>query len=207
MMLCNYIPMIKVIAIVMIILSEYTIAHKIISLSILIYLIPPLLCSLILKFSQFTTVKHSIDSKQYHIWWLTFNLQVFYTRFSFFEEFLRMIPMLYSFWLRLWGAKIGKFTYWSPKTMISDRSFLEVGDNVVIGAGARIIPHYMKKDDTGNTSTDLYLAPVKIEDGVILGGYSVLGPGTIIKKNVSTRAFHLAMPFSKIESDTASEEI
>ena len=89
--------------------------------------------------------------------------------------------------------------------MISDRSFIQIGDHVVIGAGSRLIPHYMAKNK--RDETQLILSPIKIGNGVILGGYSLLGPGTIVKENVSTRAFHISKPFTIVDNDTKPEEV
>ncbi len=62
------------------------------------------------------------------------------------EEILRLIPGLYSFWLRAWGSRVGKLTYWAPQTVILDRGFLEIGDHVIFGAGVRINPHVMENN-------------------------------------------------------------
>ena len=100
-----------------------------------------------------------------------------------------MIPGLYSAWLRLWGAKIGRFTYWAPGTIILDRSFIHIGNFVVFGAGVRLNPHVID----GN---DLILAPVIIEDNVTVGGYSLLTSGTVLRKNQAAKAFLISPPFS-----------
>ncbi len=205
MMLCNYIPLVKIATIALVIFSSLVIKHKIMTILFIIYIIPPLLCRMIISLTNLNSPKSSINSKEHLLWWLTFNLQVVFNRLPILEEILRMLPSVYSMWLRLWGAKIGKLTYWSPKVMISDRSFIQIGDHVVIGAGSRLIPHYMAKNK--RDETQLILSPIKIGNGVILGGYSLLGPGTIVKENVSTRAFHISKPFTIVDNDTKPEEV
>ena len=126
-------------------------------------------------------------------WWASFQCQVLFLRFPMFEEILRLIPGLYSMWLRGWGSRIGKLTYWAPQTIILDRGFLEVGDHVVFGAGVRLNPHVMELDP----EPVLRLAPVRIGSGAMIGGYSVLTTGTEIAAGETTRAFLISPPFSK----------
>ena len=104
-----------------------------------------------------------------------------------------MIPGVYSLWLRLWGSRIGKLTYWVPQTLILDRGFLDIGDHVVFGAGVRINPHVMEND----SAPVLRLSPVKIGDDCMIGGYSLLTAGTEIAPGEATRAFLISPPFSK----------
>ena len=109
------------------------------------------------------------------------------------EEILRLVPGLYSLWLRAWGSRIGKLTYWAPQTIILDRGFLDIGDHVIFGAGVRINPHVMERDP----DPVLRLAPVKIGDRAMIGGYSLLTAGTEIADDEATRAFLISPPFSK----------
>jgi hypothetical protein len=125
-------------------------------------------------------------------WWAAFQCQVVFLRFPAIEEALRCIPGLYSFWLRLWGSRIGKLTYWAPRTLILDRGFLDIGDDVVLGAGVRLNPHVMERDG----GVILALAPITIGDGAMIGGYSLLTAGTSIAPGEATRAFLISPPFS-----------
>ena len=61
-----------------------------------------------------------------------------FLRFPVLEEILRLVPGLYSLWLRAWGSRIGKLTYWAPQTSYSIAGCLDIGDHVVFGAGVRI---------------------------------------------------------------------
>lgn len=134
-----------------------------------------------------------MDSADFLKWWAAFQCQVVFLRFPALEEILRSVPGLYSLWLRLWGSRIGRLTYWAPRSIILDRGFLDVGDRVVFGAGARINPHVMERGDTPL----LLLAPVKIGDDSMIGGYSLLTAGTEIVAGETTRAFFISPPFSK----------
>ena len=132
----------------------------------------------------------AIGSSAFLRWWACFQCQALFLRFPALEELLRLVPGIYSLWLRLWGSRIGALTYWAPGTIILDRGFLEIGDKVVFGAGVRINPHVMENNS-------LLLAPVKIGDDAMIGGYSLLTAGTEIAAGEATRAFLISPPFSK----------
>jgi len=103
------------------------------------------------------------------------------------------VPGLYSMWLRLWGAKIGRLTFWSPGVMILDRSFLKVGNDVVTGAGVRLNAHVIEYIEG---EIKLHLATIVIGDGCNIGGYSLLTSGCQVDKGESLHAFALLPPFS-----------
>ena len=134
-----------------------------------------------------------VGSRDFLRWWASFQWQVLFLRFPVLEEILRLIPGLYSLWLRGWGSHIGKLTYWAPQTIILDRGFLDIGDHVIFGAGVRLNPHVMERD----SETRLRLAAVRIGDGAMIGGYSLLTAGTEIAAGEATRAFFISPPFSR----------
>jgi hypothetical protein len=138
----------------------------------------------------------AIGSSAFLRWWACFQCQALFLRFPALEELLRLVPGIYSLWLRLWGSRIGALTYWAPGTIILDRGFLEIGDKVVFGAGVRINPHVMENS--------LLLAPVKIGDSTMIGGYSLLTAGTEIAAGEATRAFLISPPFSKWQNGRRS---
>ncbi|HWB61829.1 MAG TPA: hypothetical protein VG733_20270, partial [Chthoniobacteraceae bacterium] len=143
-----------------------------------LYLLPPLTARLVLRFVPIPQGRIAMGSRAFFAWWTTFQLQVIFCRLTFLEEMLRLVPGLYSLWLRLWGSRIGRLTYWSPGTTITDRSFLRIGDDVVFGAGVRLNAHVLAKNKSG--AMELILAEVKIGDGAVVGGYSLLTAGTEI---------------------------
>ena len=121
--------------------------------------------------------------------------QMLFNRFPMLEEALRIIPGVYSTWLRLWGARVGRLTYWAPGMRILDRSFLDIGDHVVFGAGVRLNPHVIVKNSSGEQ--ELLLAPIRIGDRASIGGYALLTAGTEIAADEATRACLISPPFSK----------
>ena len=77
--------------------------------------------------------------------------------------------------------------------VISDRSFLDIGDDVVFGAGVRLNAHVLTKDEGRPL---LYLATIHIGSRTIVGGYSLLTAGTAISEDEVVRAFLVSPPFS-----------
>ncbi len=168
-------------------------ARLIIALAML-YLLPPLTARLILFIFPISQGRIAVGSKQFFSWWTSFQLQVVFCRLPLLEEILRLIPGIYSLWLRLWGSHIGRLTYWSPGTTLTDRSFLCVGNDVVFGAGVRLNAHVLTKNKDGKMK--LLLATLKIGDRVVVGGYSLLTAGAEISPDEATRAQLLLPPFS-----------
>ncbi|MCP4413740.1 MAG: hypothetical protein GY808_14365 [Gammaproteobacteria bacterium] len=159
-----------------------------------LYLLPPLLARFILMIFPFDSTHIHTNSSCFLAWWALANLQTIFVRFGFLEEFLRLIPGVYSAWLRLWGARIGKLTYWAPGTIILDRSFLNIGNNVIFGAGVRLNSHVISEDE--KEGGQLLLSDIVIGDHCLIGGYSLLTAGTQICENEKTRAFFISPPFS-----------
>lgn len=153
-----------------------------------IYLLPPLLFQLLFRtcFPKFKGDLSKLKQKSFAntptfaVWWISSQLQVHFIRFQFLEECIKWIPGVYSFWLRLWGAKIGKNILWTPRVLIVDRPFLEIGDNVIIGTDSRITSHLAVAVPDERRAL-LFLAKVKIGDGATLGACGGIFPGGEIK--------------------------
>jgi len=158
----------------------------------MLYLLPAVL-GRIAKMGCAKQTKIELNTPAFYFWWLSLQLQIIFNRFPIFEETLRLIPGLYSMWLRIWGSKIGKLTFWSPGTILLDRGFLSIGDNVVFGAGVRLNPHVIAKQ---HDTMILSLAPISIGNHATIGGYSLLTAGTVIPDRETTRSFLLSPPFT-----------
>lgn len=159
-----------------------------------LYLAPPLAARLVLTLTGIHEGRIAVGTRPFFTWWALFQMQVLFSRLPWLEEFLRLVPGAYSLWLRLWGARIGRLTFWSPGTLITDRSFLRIGDDVVFGAGVRLNPHVLAEDKDG--LIELKLGTVTVGDRVIVGGYSLLAAGSELAPDQVTRAFLLAPPFT-----------
>ncbi len=166
----------------------------------LLYLLPPLAAKVIRTVAPLREGHIPVGTRQFFSWWALFNLQVIFCRLPALEELLRLVPGLYTLWLRLWGARIGRLTYWAAGLRILDRSFICIGDDVIFGAGVRLNPHVMARNGRGEL--ELVLATVNIGDRVVVGGYSLLTAGTVIAPDECTRAFLLSSPFSKWKNGT-----
>jgi acetyltransferase-like isoleucine patch superfamily enzyme len=111
-------------------------------------------------------------------WWIAHQLQLVYAALPFLEALLRLVPGLYSVWLRLWGSSIGKRVYWTPLVEILDRHMLSVGDDVVFGHQVCCTSHIIRKKTNGDLV--LMVRPTRIEAGVLIGARARIGPGVKI---------------------------
>jgi hypothetical protein len=140
-----------------------------------IYLLPPLLFrAYCLKYPA-RAGRWLISGNQRCDWWIAHQLQMIYAAVPAFEAFLRLIPGLYSAWLRLWGSKVGKRVYWTPLVEIIDRHMLRIGDDVIFGHRIVCTSHVVSRKENGEFV--LLLRPVRIGAGTFIGALSRLGPG------------------------------
>jgi hypothetical protein len=161
---------------------------------VVLYLVPPVAVRTLFLVGRLREGNLAVGSKDFFLWWASFQWQIIFCRLPALEEMMRIVPGLYSMWLRLWGSKIGRFTFWAPGTLILDRSFLKIGDDVVLGIGVRLNAHVADLDNKGQRR--LFLAPVEIGDRCHIGGYSLLTSGTKVERDQTTKAFLLSPPFS-----------
>ncbi len=124
---------------------------------------------------------HFSDAR-YCPWWGAHQMQQVYSAVPFLEGILRIIPGVYSAWLRLWGSKIGKQVYWTPRIEIVDRSLLVIGDYVIFGHRAACSSHIIKQQD-GNLI--LKVGKVRLGKSVLVGAGARLGPGTIVVDKIT----------------------
>lgn len=122
--------------------------------------------------------KSYLSESEYSPWWGGHQIQLIYYACPWIEAILRVIPGTFSWWLRLWGANIGKNVYWTPNVEIDDRSLVDVSSNVVFGHKVEIVSHVAGPRD-GKIS--LYSKRVKIGKGCFIGAGSRLGPGAVIE--------------------------
>lgn len=123
----------------------------------------------------------NLRERSYNPWWGSHQFQLFYFACPFVEGLLRLVPGLYSAWLRLWGAKVGKGIYWTPNVEIDDRPLLEIGDDVILGHKVHLIAHVIIPYK-GRLS--LFVKPIQIADRAFIGAGSVLGPGVRVDADV-----------------------
>lgn len=125
--------------------------------------------------------KSMLNEPGYVPWWGAHQCQVMYTAWPALEATLRLIPGVYSAWLRLWGSRVGRGVHWTPSVEITDRSLLDVGDDVIFGHRAACYAHVVQR--RGDRLV-LYVRRIVVGRGVLIGAGSRLGPGVSIDAGV-----------------------
>lgn len=108
-------------------------------------------------------------------WWGGHMFQLPYDAFPQLEGLLRLIPGLYSLWLKGWGASIGRNVHWTPRVEITDRGMLDIGDNAVIGHRVGMYAHVVSRRSNGELR--VHLCRIRIGANALVGAFSRLGPG------------------------------
>ena len=195
MLLLNVFPLAHISALVAVALVDIPVWARIAGVLAGLLIVPPLLARLVHALWPLPSTRISIESGGFLCWWATAQFQIIFNRLPMIEELLRMIPGVYSNWLRLWGSRIVRLTYWSPGMVVLDREYLNVGDDVVFGAGVRLNGHVIWRNRQGHL--ELLVAPIKIGSGATVGGYSLLTAGTEIAAGETTKAHLLSPPLDR----------
>jgi hypothetical protein len=143
-----------------------------------LYLLPPIAFRIHQLFFPIKTGVSLFSDPTYNAWWGSHQIQMLFIAFPALESFLTLIPGVYSIWLRLWGAKVGRKVYWTPRVQIVDRPLIEIGDYVVFGHQSACVSHVI--DERPDGSQIIYVKPVKIGSRVFIGAASVIGPGCTV---------------------------
>jgi hypothetical protein len=164
----------------------------------ILFLLPPLVVRTTTWVRPLASGRLEPDSRGFLHWWFTAQWQVMFTRLPMLEEAIRLIPGLYSLWLRMWGARVGALVYWSPGVVILDRPLVRIGTRVIFGIGVRLNPHVLAPN--GPRRMALYLSPIAIGDDALVGGYSLLLPGCEVADGEVTPPFRTMHAFSRFEN-------
>jgi len=165
---------------VFVVMGQAILSQKIIYLFlilIILYLLPVIVFRIHNIFFPLRKVVVDLDSNQYISWWGSYKIQRVYYDLPFLESLLRSVPGVYSFWLRLWGSKIGRGVYWPPRVEICDRSLVEIGDYVVFGHEVVLSSHTLAPVKSKHK---LVVEKIKIENNCFIGAHSRIGPGCSI---------------------------
>lgn len=94
-------------------------------------------------------------------------------------DFMPLVVNRYlrPFFLKRYGAKLGKNSYISRDNKIDASPLIHAGDNLVVGQLGLVSCHLIVKDE-------LILNEVKIGNNVTIGGYAMIGPGSILEDDV-----------------------
>lgn len=195
-LLLNVVPLLHATSVVLaLLLSPWSWFARIALAATALWLVPPLVCRTLFACRPLEDGVHALGSRGFWTWWTSLKLQTLYLRLPFTEEVLRLVPGLYSAWLRLWGARIGRLTYWSPGVEITDRSLIDVGDQVVVGGKARLGAHLFRREADGRL--ELLVGRIRLGDRCMVGAQSALGPGVRLDDDEFTHAFFLGRPFTR----------
>ena len=201
MLILNYWPLLHLASILLILCIPWAMFRwRLPAGLVLLYLLPPLLARVVRGVAPLREGRIAVGTPEFFTWWALLNLQIVFCRLPALEELLRMVPGLYSVWLRLWGASVGRLTYWAAGVQILDRSFVRIGHEVIFGTAVRINPHVLARNDHGEL--ELILATVTVGDRAVVGGYSLLTAGTEIAEDECTRAFLISPPYGKWKGGT-----
>ncbi len=150
-------------------------------LLVIVYLLPPLSLRLHQVIYPIRERPVDLSKREYSAWWGAHQIQVLYTAVPQLEAILRIVPGLYSAWLRLCGSRIGRGVYWTPNIEITDRSMLDIGDRVLFGHKCKLLGHAIKPK---GKAMILYVRRIKIGNDVFIGGGSRIGVGAEIAAGV-----------------------
>ena len=160
-----------------------------------LYLVPPILVRLVTLGRPLPHGRVDLASPAFLRWWITSQCQTLFARLPFLEEALRLVPALYSAWLRLWGARVGALVYWAPGVTLLDRSLVDVGDRVAFGAGARLASHAVAPIDGRGA---LVLGRIVVGSDALIGGYATLLPGCEVAPGEVAPALRTVHAFTRI---------
>lgn len=138
------------------------------------YLFPLALYRLINLLAPLEAGISFIGQGGYSPWLGAHKIQQIYLFFPVLERIIRLVPGLYSLWLRAWGSKIGKGVYWTPRVDLTDRTNMVIGNNVFFGDKVHLVGHAVK---IKNGKFMLYYKPILIEDYSFIGAYCRIAPG------------------------------
>ena len=181
MVACAYVPFLNIVVACAIAFGS----HAWIAIAWLL-LAPPLVVRATLAAHPLPRANVPLASGDFLVWWFTSQWQAIFNRLPWIEELIRLVPGAYSAWMRLWGARVGRFVYWTPGLRILDRSLVDVGQRVTFGAGVRINPHLIAR--LASREAVLLVARVRIGDDAMIGGYSTLLAGCWIATGEATPA-------------------
>lgn len=105
----------------------------------------------------------------YHVY-ILFYLILFY---PIMRSGFMPVPLMRVFYLAL-GARLGTNTY--SAGLIDDPSFVEIGDNSIVGQGALLVPHIIE-------GSKLAHYPIRIGNNVTIGAHAVLLTDVVIGDN------------------------
>lgn len=137
-------------------------------------------------------------------WIVAHRLQYLFLTFPAFEKILFLVPGVFSFWLRLWGSRIGKKVVWTPRVEIVDRTDIEIGSYSFIGDHAYLSCHFIVRK---NNKLVLFYDQVSIGEKVLIGAHCHLGPGARIQAQEFLPTYSKVMRGKYIKGNEGGHEL
>ncbi len=134
-------------------------------------------------------------NRGYSPWFGSHQLQLIYVALPLLETLLRLVPGLFSLWLRAWGSRVGSKVYWTPHVEVLDRGLLDIGCGVIFGHRSGLSSHVIRPTQDNLL---LFVQRIRIGDGAFIGAGCFLGPGAVIEPGVMVRAGSHVMPRQKV---------
>ncbi len=134
----------------------------------------------------------------YSPWWGSYQTQYLFLILPGLERILHVVPGLFSLWLRAWGSTIGKGVFWTPHTLILDRSLLNFGDRIIVGHRCSFSSHIISINKKGELI--LFVKSIEIGSSSFIGAGSDIGPGTKIAPSTQLPMQSQLYPNQKVGS-------
>ncbi|MBJ3778154.1 DapH/DapD/GlmU-related protein [Acuticoccus mangrovi] len=161
------------------------------------YVVPPAAHRLLAASGRLDERRANLSEPVFEPWMASLLLQMSYSYLPFLEALLRVVPGLYSVWLRGWGSRIGTRVFWAPGVRILDRSLMEVGDRTVFGTDCMVSSHLIFKRDGVEW---IHVKRVKIGADCLIGAGSMIAHGVRIGERVEVGTGVLMGPLVRIGS-------
>ena len=133
----------------------------------------------------------------YSAWYGTHMIQNMHITFPMFERVLRLIPGVFSAWLRLWGSDVGKNIHWTTQFEVFDRSLLKIGDNCVFGYEVKVSSHVVMP--SSKHGMIVYVKHISIGNNSFIGAATRMTPGVIVEERALVPAKSDLYPNTVVE--------
>jgi acetyltransferase-like isoleucine patch superfamily enzyme len=162
-------------------------AWTVILLLFVIYLLPPMVLRIMLRWAPLKPGIACIDGRKFCPWLAAHHIQAFYDALPFLESLLRVIPGFYSMWLRMWGSRVGYGVTWPVRIDVLDRNLMDIGNRVTFDREVELAAHVRQKLEGGGSR--VLVRPVRIGGHAYVGAGARIGPGATVPHNSNVPAF------------------
>lgn len=145
-----------------------------------------------------------LASPGYSPWWGSYQIQNLFLVVPSLERVLQLVPGLFSAWLRAWGSDIGSQVFWTPHTLILDRSMLNIGDRVIIGHRCSFSSHVISLNKSGELI--LFVKSIEIGNSCFIGAGSDIGPGAQIEAGTRLPVESKLFPNQKVHTSDKKDD-